>query len=152
MAARHGFIGVAGRVSKLYVSKVSRGARVGLVPADEASQAAMNRLGEGECVSIELLRPRSLPMHRRLFAILTAIGENCDPPRDPEDVLDELKILAGHYEVMHLKTKAGETYEIRRPKSIAFHRLSHDQFMELWPSLESAGIERFGAEFWEQAW
>jgi hypothetical protein len=134
---------------RLWLAKAVRGTRVGLVPTDAESESALRKLGAGEICEVQLIRPRSLPMHRRLFAILTAIGENSDPVRDPEDVLDELKILAGHYEVMHLRDpRSGIVFEVRRPKSIAFHRLTHDQWMELFPSLEKAGIERFGAEFW----
>lgn len=137
---------------KLWLAKARRGEKVGLVPTDEDSDAAIRRLGDGELVSVEIIRPRSVSMHRRLFAILTSIGENQEPQRDPEDVLDELKILAGHYKSMILRDpRSGVLFEVRTPKSIAFGRLTHDEFMAIWPSLEKAGIERFGAEYWLEA-
>jgi len=134
---------------KLWMARVHRGDKLGLIPTDEAGRKALSKMVDGECVEVEIIRPRSLPMHKRLFAILTDIGENSTPNRDPEDILDELKILAGHYEVMHVRDpESGSIFEVRRPKSIAFARLTHDEFMRLWPSLEQAGIERFGYEFW----
>lgn len=134
---------------KAWLVKVSRGTRSGLLPTDDAGRDLLAKMGEGECAEFSIVRPRSLPMHRRFFAILSEIGENQDPKRDAEDILDELKVLAGHYQSLIVSDpKSGDMFEVRRPKSIAFHRLTHDQWMELWPSLEQAGIQRFGETYW----
>lgn len=134
---------------RLWLARVSRGTRVGLVPADEHSEAVVAKMAEGECAQFTLIRPRSLPMHRRYFAICRAIGANQDPPRDEESIDHELRILAGHFDSMRLRDRrSNELFEVRTPKRIAFHRLTHDEWLAIWPSLEKAGIERFGAEYW----
>jgi hypothetical protein len=124
---------------KLWFAKVRRGEKAGLIPTDEDSRALVNRLGDGECVQVEVIRPRSVPMHRMYFGICREIGLNQDPVRDEDSIDNELRILAGHYEVLWV---AG--HEVRYPKRIAFAKLTHDEWMQLWPSLELAINERFG--------
>jgi hypothetical protein len=134
---------------KFWLAKVQRDNKIGLIATDDQGRAYLQKLANGECIQADLVRPRSLPMHKRFFAILNDIGDNQDPPRDVEDILDELKVLAGHYSSMYIHDpKTGEMFEVRRPKSIAFHRLDHDEWMKIYPSLEQAGIERFGMSYW----
>ena len=136
---------------RLLLSKVTGKTRAGLIPADEHAQSALEKLGEGECVEYEMRRVRSVPWHRRYFGICRAIGQNQDPPRDEDSIDHELRILAGHYEAMKLRDrKSGELYDVLIPKRIAFHKLTADEWAALYPSLEQAGIERFGAEFWTE--
>lgn len=124
---------------RLWFAKCSRGQRVGLMPTDEQSHASIRPLGDGECVQIKITRVRSVPMNKMYFAICREIGMNQDPQRDEDSIDYELRILAGHYEVMFVGGK-----EVRYPKRIAFEKLTHDEWMELWPSLELAMNERFG--------
>jgi hypothetical protein len=124
---------------KLWFAKVRRGEKAGLIPTDEDSRALVNRLEDGECVEVEIIRPRSLPMHRMYFGICREIGKNQDPVRTEDSIDNELRILAGHYEVLYV-----QGHEVRYPKRIAFAKLTHDEWMELWPSLELAINEYFG--------
>src|SRR6266581_1039506 len=127
---------------KLWLAKVRRDNKVGLIPTDEASLSVISRLADGECAEFEIVRPRSLPMHRMYFGICREIGKNQDPARDEGSIDHELRVLAGHYDVMYI-----DEHEVRIPKRIAFAQLTHDQWMELWPSLELAIRERFGDEY-----
>jgi len=127
---------------KLWFAKVRRGEKAGLIPTDEDSRALVNRLSDGECVEVEIVRPRSVPMHRMYFGICRQIGLNQDPMRTEDSIDNELRILAGHYDVLYIKG-----HEVRVPKRIAFAKLTHDEWMELWPSLELAINERFGEEY-----
>jgi hypothetical protein len=137
---------------RLWLARASRGSKVGLIPTDDASETFLRQLGDGECAEFEVRRPRSLPMHRRYFGICRMIGQNQDPPRDEDSIDHELRILAGHYDSMRLRDpKSGVVFEVRTPKRIAFHKLTHDQWMSIWPSLEQAGIERFGETYWLEA-
>ena len=160
---------------KLWFAKVRRGEKAGLIPTDEDSRALVNRLGDGECVEVEIIRPRSVPMHRMYFGICREIGKNQDPMRTEDSIDNELRILAGHYDVIRvgrqrmpwwfgvlatvleknghrlgrwlikrLRTRLGHAHEVYVPKRIAFAKLTHDEWMELWPSLELAINERFG--------
>lgn len=127
---------------KLWLAKVRRENKIGLIPTDDDSRAVLGRLGDGECAEFEIVRPRSLPMHRMYFGICREIGKNQDPMRDENSIDYELRVLAGHYDVMHI-----DHHEVRIPKRIAFAKLTHDEWMELWPSLELAIRERFGEEY-----
>ena len=127
---------------KLWLAKVSRENKVGLIPTDDESRAVLNRMGDGECAQVSIVRPRSLPWHRMYFGICRTIGQNQDPPRDEGSVDYELRILAGHYEVMYVSG-----HEVRYPRRIAFDKLTHDEWAHLWLSLETAIRERFGDEY-----
>lgn len=131
---------------KLWLAKVRRGDKVGLIPTDDVSQRVLSRMGDGECAQVELVRPRSLPMHKMYFGICRSIGENQDPKRTEDSIDYELRIRAGHYEVFMM-----DGHECCFPKRIAFDKLSHDEWMELWPSLELAIRERFGDEYLREA-
>lgn len=140
-------------MSGLYLAKTSRGPKVGLVPTDDESQTAISKLGDGECVIVKLVRPRSIKWHRKYMATCAEIGKMQDPVRDTDSVDYELRVLGGHYDVMYAR-KGNELYEVRTPKRIAFDKLTADQWEALWPSLELAGRERFGNEYFDMgsAW
>lgn len=127
---------------KLWLAKVQRGEKIGLIPTDDESRAVLGRMGEGECAEVELVRPRSLQWHRMYFGICREIGKNQDPQRDEASIDAELRVLAGHYDVLFV-----DGHEVRVPKRIAFAKLSGDQWAELWPSLELAIRERYGEEY-----
>lgn len=127
---------------RLWLAKVTRGQAVGLIPTDEDSRSVLGRLTEGECAEFTILRPRSVRMNKMYFAICRSIGFNQDPQRTEDSIDWELRIRAGHYDVMLV-----DGHEVRVPKRIAFDKLTHDEWMELWPSLELAICEHYGDEY-----
>src|SRR5688572_10814531 len=124
-------------------------AKVGdaLAAACDESAKLIRRLSHGEGVVMQAYRVRSLHWHRMYFGICRQIGENQDPQRDEDSIDCELRIRAGHYEVMFI-----DGHEIRYPKRIAFDKLSADQWAQLWPSLDLAMQERFGFDHTAQRW
>ncbi len=110
-----------------------------LIPNDDAAKRGVARMGDGECVEVTIIRPRSLQWHRMYFGICGLIGQNQDPARDADSIDNELRILAGHYDVMYV-----QGHEVRVPKRIAFAKLSAEKWQALWPSLELAISTRFG--------
>lgn len=127
---------------KLWLAKITGRTSVGLIPTDDIAKRILSRMTDGECAQVELVRPRSVPMHRMYFGICREIGENQDPQRTEASIDAELRIRAGHYEVMLI-----DGHECRVPKRIAFDKLSHDEWMELFPSIELAIRETFGEEY-----
>jgi hypothetical protein len=113
-----------------------------LAPSEEAAEVGLSRMGDGECVLVSIIRPRSVNWHRKYFGICQSIAENQDPPRDKDSVDYELRILAGHYDVIFVNGK-----EVWYPKRIAFDKLSAEAWGALWPSLELAIVNRFGVEY-----
>lgn len=130
---------------KLWFAKVRRGEKAGLIPTDEDSRALVNRLADGECVEVEVSRPRSVQFNKLYWGLCHTIGENQDPPRDEDSIDAEIRVLAGHYEVMYV---AG--HEVRVPKRIAFNKMNADQWNEYFRKAEVAIAERFGIEFLPQ--
>lgn len=127
---------------KIWLAKVRRGDKIGLIPTDDESRAVLGRLGEGECAEFEIVRPRSLSWHRMYFGICRTIGQNQDPPRDEASIDHELRVRAGHYDVIWV-----DGHECRVPKRIAFARLDADEWSQVWPSLETAVREHYGNEY-----
>lgn len=124
---------------KLWLHKITGRTSVGLLPTDDISKQVLSRLEDGECVQIELTRPRSVSWHRMYFGICAEIGENQDPQRTADSIDAELRIRAGHFEKIFV-----DGHEVRMPKRIAFAKLSADEWSELWLFLEVAIRETFG--------
>jgi len=87
---------------KLWLAKVERDGKVGLIPTDDLGRTVLSRLDNGECFNIELSRPRSIDWHRMYFGICRSIGESQDPQRDESSIDAELRIRAGHYDVLYI--------------------------------------------------
>jgi hypothetical protein len=126
---------------KILLAKHGRG----FLPGDEDADNLHKKLGAGELMTFEPVLIRSLPWHRMYFGICRSIGQNQDPPRDEDSIDHELRVLAGHYDVMHINGLEG--VEVRIPKRIAFKKLDADGWAKLWPSLELAIREKFGDEY-----
>jgi hypothetical protein len=131
---------------KVWLAKVHRGEKVGLVPTDEQGLALLQRMADGECAEVEVVRPRSLQWHRMYFGICREIGLNQDPQRTEASIDAELRVRAGHYDVIMV-----DGHEVRVPKRIAFHKLTGDEWAELWPSIELAIRAHFGEEYIREA-
>ena len=132
-------------MSRLWFAKVRRGEKAGLIPTDEDSRALVNRLSDGECVQVEAIRPRSVQFNKLYWGLCREIGKHQDPPRDEDSIDSELRILAGHYEVMYFDGR-----EVRVPKRIAFDKMSADEWNDYFQRAELAISERFGSEYLTQ--
>ena len=126
---------------RIWLSKHGRG----FLPTDDEGKAIHARMGAGECAEFTILRPRSIQWHRMYFGICREIGKNQDPQRDESSIDYELRVLSGHFEALWV-----DGHEVRVPKRIAFHQLTHDEWVELWKSIEVAIVERFGEEYLPQ--
>ena len=126
---------------KILLAKSGRG----FLPCDEDADKLHTKMGAGELMTFEPVQIRSLQWHRMYFGICRSIGQNQDPPRDEDSIDHELRVLAGHYDVMHIAGVEG--VEVRVPKRIAFKKLNADGWANLWPSLELAIREKFGDEY-----
>lgn len=123
---------------KVWIAKHGRG----WLPADAEAETVHARMGIGECALAEIIRPRSIKWHRMYFGICRTIGQNQEPTRSEASIDAELRVRAGHYEAMYV-----DGHEVRVPKRIAFHALTHDEWAQLWPSIEQAICEAFGPEY-----
>lgn len=130
---------------KLWLAKVAGRKSVGLIPTDDIATKVLSRMADGECVQIELVRPRSVQWHRLYWGLCRQIGDNQDPARDEDSIDAEIRILSGHFETIFV---AG--HEVRMPKRIAFNKMSADEWAFYWQKAELAVSERFGYEYLTQ--
>lgn len=113
-----------------------------LVAGDEKALKAIKRLGEGELVQMMMERSRSPDWHRWFMAGCAAIAQNSDEPMTTHAAKELLKLKAGHFDPYEIH---GEFLKV--PKSIAFEKLTADEWAELWPSLDRAAREHFKFDF-----
>lgn len=114
-----------------------------LLPADDKATKAIKRLGEGELVQMMMERSRSPVWHRWFMGGCAAIAENSDEPMTTHTAKEALKLFAGHVDLVQSKT--GEVYKV--PRSIAFEKLTPDEWAELFPSLDQAARDHFKFDF-----
>ena len=113
-----------------------------MVATDAASERFISRMGAGECELFEVQQPRSVAWHRMYFGICKSIGENQDPPRDAASIDAELRIRAGHFDVLVF-----DGLEVRVPKRIAFAEMDAHAWEEYWQRVEAAICEHFGESY-----
>jgi O-acetyl-ADP-ribose deacetylase (regulator of RNase III) len=110
----------------------------GLTPDDDAARDALRRVQIGEIVRVDVQRPRSHKNLRRWWALCNLITQNSDTIKSPEQAHDLLKIMAGH--CTHIVSQStGEVYQIA--DSIAFGRISEDEFQDVWQRAVKAVTE-----------
>ena len=98
-----------------------------LYPADEAGEAVLRTLAQGELVTLELKRPRNLAFHRKFFAMLQIILQNQDHYKSVDDLLDVCKLRIGH------SRKIQTTHGIVEvPASISFSALDDTGFQDFY--------------------
>lgn len=116
--------------------------RVGqsLIGMDEKAKKSISRLAEGEIIELEMKRSRSPQWNALYWACCAEIGRNQDPERDEESISDEIKVLAGHYNVIPV---VGTEFEVRSPKHINFRAMNHDQWVEYWDKADRVMLDRF---------
>lgn len=101
-----------------------------LRPVDEVGEDALQRIGQGELVQVEVKKPRNIFHHRLFWALMTVVWQNLDQARYPtvEDLAAAIKIAAGLRTRIELPN--GEVGFI--PGSIAFHKMDQTEFSEFY--------------------
>lgn len=102
----------------------------GLTPCEKRGEDALERIANGDIVSVEIKRPRNVQHHRLYWALVGLVHDNLDHARypTPEDVSDHIKIAAGLRKRIELPS--GEVGYI--PGSIAFHKMDQTEFNEFY--------------------
>lgn len=123
---------------KGWVAKKGRG----FLPACEQSETAHAKMKDGECLQVRFIGCRSVQWNRMYFGICRQIGLNQEPMRSEDSIDAELRVRAGHFDVLLI-----DGHECRVPRRIAFDQLTADEWAELWLSLDLAIREHFGDEY-----
>jgi len=110
-------------MSKLVLQKHNGG----LVAADEASEAWIWKISDGEKVMCEVRKPRNINHHRKFFALLNKVCDNLDQPVTVEMLLGLIKLRTGHCDL--IDTVKGT---VAVPRSIAFENMDQTEFDAFW--------------------
>ena len=115
---------------------------------DEAGEAVLRRLAQGEIAEVEITKPRNAAFHAKFFAMLQIILANQEGYQSIEDLLAVCKLRIGH---THKIQTAKGVYEV--PASISFSAMDDVAFgnfydracqwvcSEVVPGLERKGLD-----------
>ena len=97
-----------------------------LRPIDEAGEAVLQKLGQGEVVEIGLRRPRNIRHFRLFWALMSLVWEQVQGPEYPtvESLVVRLKIATGHRD--ELRFAGGVVAFV--PRSISFAAMDQIEF------------------------
>lgn len=125
-------------MTDIWLIKTPTGA---LVPADSQSAEYLGKQKVGQGFKASVTRARNIKFHRKFFALLNYAFDKWDPEekfykgkpvsKNFNQFRSDITILAGYYE-----TAVRMDGSVRvTPKSIAFHRMSEDEFQELYSAV-----------------
>ena len=95
-----------------------------LVASDHEAEEAVKKISQGECVLVDLKRPRNLAHLRKYWSLINLVQENQEKYPNKEHLHIAVKLAAGWYEPWVMLD--GTTALV--PKSIAFDKMSQDEF------------------------
>ena len=96
-----------------------------LVPADFAADEFLSGIPDGREILVSVRRPRSPQHHRWFFALLRKVVENSEHWSSEEDLLDDLKLMTGHF-TRRVNLLTGDICLVA--KSINFASMPEDPF------------------------
>lgn len=101
----------------------------GLSPVGDEAARVMSRMKLGDVVQVDIHRPRRHKSLARWWRLCELVADNSEAIKSKEQASDLIKILSGHCTTVASQA-TGEYWQV--PDSIAFSRLSEDEFQEVW--------------------
>lgn len=108
----------------------------GFVPMSKAAREFHAKTKLGQTVELKGRRPRNPAHHRKLFALLGLLADNCDEFRNTDDALLGIKAVLGFGTWRKLHPSASR--EVFVPDSIAFENMGQDEFNDFYESAIAA--------------
>lgn len=112
-------------MTTLYMRRTTAGY---LAPDDDRAMRALLRVPRDAVVRVEIKSGRSVPMMRKFWAMIHKVHENQTVYATPELLEKALCVYLGHYDVLYMR----DGTEVRVPRSIAFHKLTQQEFNDLY--------------------
>lgn len=118
---------------------------VGLKPLYDADFEERKKLKIGETYKATLKVPRNLAFHRKYFALINCAWEYLteaqqEPFANIEQFRKHLEVAAGHYDQWY---SPDYNLHLHIPKSIAFDKMSGDEFSDLYRRIKDVLFARF---------
>lgn len=111
-----------------------------LVPEMDIDAKALDGIGQGERVRIEIREFRNVARHRAYWAMLHDVIASTECALSPERLHDLVKLETGLVELVVLPTGL----KIALPGSIAFDKISEDEFVAFFKAAERWLAETYG--------
>ena len=102
----------------------------GLVPLDD-ELPGWKRIKPGDIIEVEYVRPRSQKFHRLFFVLVKIVADNQEK-YGFEQMREIITMGAGHATVFEIPNSVG--LFVRKAKSIKWHLMDDDAFMEFFRS------------------
>lgn len=109
------------KIAPFHVRKTVQGWQ----PVSNAAREFHAKTRLGQTVDMRAKRPRNPQHHRKMFALLGLVADNCEQFSGPEDALLAVKAALGHGRWLKI---AGASKEIFAPDSINFESMSQAEF------------------------
>lgn len=101
----------------------------GWQPVSNAAREFHAQTKLGQIVEMQGRRPRHPAHHRKFFAMLSIVADNCEQFNSPDDVLLAIKAATGHGRWITLE---GASRPLFAPDSISFSAMSQDAFQSFY--------------------
>lgn len=139
-------------MTRLWLAKVARNGKSGLIGTDDESRAYLDAMTDGECREYEEIRVRDPLAHRSYWLLLTKLAEHLRhvpidrlgkhpvlmPVFDKDGLHEAMKLATGYFTTCPV---AGTDYAVRIPKSIAFEKMKPEAWDAWFPkALEAARL------------
>lgn len=120
------------RIAPLHYRKTA----YGFVPVSSGARDFHAKTKMEQLVELKGRRPRNPKHHKKLFALLSILADNCEEFDSAEDALVGIKAVLGRGTWKKLHRKAER--EVFRPESIAFDAMGQDEFEEFYTAAVAA--------------
>ena len=109
----------------------------GLIPCDEESVKAFNKLNDEDEIYCEFKPRRNYKFHKKLFSMLNLILSNQTKYKNVDNILTECKFKAGYFNI-HIGIDGNQ---VLIPKSISFATMDADEFEAFYSSCIDTCLE-----------
>lgn len=109
------------------------------MPAYDSDKDNLKRIKAGEMIEANIVKPRGIKFHRKLFALLNMLFQNQEIYKNLEDLRHDLTVEAGYYrETVNIQ---GEV--IKRAKSISFAAMDELEFEKYYEDILNTIVLHF---------
>lgn len=108
-----------------------------LIPCDEDTVKAFNKLKINDEIYVEWKPKRNYKFHKKLFSMLNLILTNQSMYKSVDNILTECKFKAGYFDI-HIMANGEQRYI---PKSISFATMKGDEFESFYSSCIDTCLE-----------
>lgn len=118
-----------------------------VVPYDASDKAKLMELKPNTAYRASVVLPRNLERELRQkqwFALAQVIAENSERYANKDQASDAMKIAVGHSEPLEIIRMDGTIERTVRARSIAFKKLSDEEFLNLWAVVKAWGAYMLG--------